>query len=135
MSAKPRVLKDSRLNFRVKPNSPGAARLAAVRALLIARQMRANPEGVPLLKAPKAAAIKTRGRPRSVDTTKSLAQYEFDAEHLEALRQLGYGNVPPNKTALVALAKRLFPNDPRPTAARLSSLKKALQRERARRRR
>jgi hypothetical protein len=60
-----------------------------------------------------------------------LAEYELDAEHFEVLRQLGYGNVPPNKTALAALVKRMFPDDPAPTASRLDTIKKALQRERA----
>jgi hypothetical protein len=134
VSAKRRGLKGSCRNFQVKPNTPEAEGLAAVRVFLIVQQLKADAAGMSLLDAPKAEATKTKGRPRSAAPAKMLALYEFDSDHFEALRRLGYGNVPPNKQALDALVKRFYPNDPG-NETRLSTLKKTLQRERARKRR
>jgi hypothetical protein len=78
--------------------------------------------------------IKTRGRPQSTAPAKSLAQYNFDVADFKALRGLGVPDVPPNKQALDALMKRLYPNDP-DNKTRTSTVKKTLQRERARQRR
>jgi hypothetical protein len=157
VSAKPRRVKDPARNFAVAPapregvdlaellarvradptevqRLAPAVQLALWRVLLIALQLQRNPAGLPSLNAPKAKAVKTRGRPRSAAPAKMLAEYNFDVEHLEAFRELGYGNVPPNKAALDALVKRLFPNDPS-NKTRLTTVKKTLQRERARQRR
>lgn len=110
-----------------------AVRLAFLRVCTIAGQLGRDPAGLPLLDGPKGGTVATGGRPRSLTSPKILAEYNLDVEHLDAFRTLGFGNVPPNKAALVALMKRIFPNDP--SSARVATVKKALQRERARQRR
>src|SRR6516162_6157268 len=104
-----------------------AEQRAWLRTLLIAVAMQRDPEGVPLLQGPVAQQVKTRGRPQSAAPSKWLSEYNFDVEHFEALRALGFDNVPPSKAALLALVNRLYPNDP--TATRVGTVKKALQRE------
>jgi hypothetical protein len=158
LSAKPRRLKDLKRNFAVAPPAgppmsggqvqalfdrvradptvlmyldPGI-RLAIVRAYVMWEQFENRPDGMPLLTGPKAEAVNTGGRPRSVTPAQMLAAYEFASEHLEALRGLGFGNVPSNKSELRALLEHYFPDDPKRSIA---TLKKTLQRERARRRR
>jgi hypothetical protein len=110
-----------------------SSEFALLRALLIVKQMRENPAGVPLLNGPGSKSVKTRGRPRSTAPAKLLAEYNFDVADLKTLRALGVPNVPRSKAALDALMKRVYPNDPTPT--RLNTIKKTLQRERARQRR
>jgi hypothetical protein len=63
-----------------------------------------------------------------------LAEYDSAVEYFDAFRKLGFGNVPPDKQVLLALVKHHFPDSPHPIR-RSETLKKTLQRERARRRR
>jgi len=136
MSAKPRQVKDPAKDFSVAAASavsistpeiarlvervradpaalkeyPPAVQLAYERLAILYRQMRATREGVLFRAGQETPRIKARGRPRSSVPAKMLADYEFDVAHNDALRKRGWGNVPPDKSALNAIAKRRHPN-------------------------
>lgn len=77
--------------------------LAAQRVLLIAKQLR----GIRIV--PTAEPRKRRGRPKNPDIDRAVMQYEFDVDHFDELRAMGWGNVPPDKRVLDVTIQRNWP--------------------------
>jgi hypothetical protein len=86
----------------------GGARLAALRAVLIVRQL----ERLKALCADQVADAQGRrgaGRPRDSALDWAVLEYELDVAHFDALRLAGYGNVPPDKRVLDGTIQRHQP--------------------------
>jgi hypothetical protein len=54
-------------------------------------------------------------------------EYSFDREHFQALREMGWRNVPADKVILLSIVSRWYPDESE-LPRRVAAIKKAIQR-------